>query len=390
ITVEEAKKILIANSYKLEKSEKRKVSGSSGYFLAENIFSKLDLPPFNQSNVDGYAVKLSLMNEWKVIDEIKAGDSKNIILKKDQAVRIFTGAVVPEVADCVLMQERVTIDKDKISTDGALTRGEFIRLKGSQIKKGDLAVPKDVLITPALTGFLSAIGFKKIKVYRKPRIFVIVTGNELEIPGNKLSHGKVYDSNSYILRSALEQIGLKAAKIIFVKDNKKKLLKAISECIRKADMLLISGGVSVGKYDFVNDTLEELGTEKLFYKILQRPGKPLYFGKNKKTIIFGLPGNPASVLTCFYEYVYPLLRKMQGYENLFLQERRLKLLRDVNKTFKLSNFLKAKASIDSVESLEGQASFMLRAFTEANCFIYLPLETSHVSAGEEVEVHMLP
>ena len=391
ITVEEAQKILNNNSYRLKKTINRKVSKSTGYFLAENIFSKLDLPPFNQSNVDGYALKFSDSRTWKVIAEIKAGDHKDIQLEKNEAVRIFTGAEVPQSADCVVMQEKVIVNKNEISlSDKILVRGEFIRGKGSQIKKGEPAISKDILITPAVAGFLSAMGFDMVKVYRKPEIYVIVTGSELQVPGTKLSPGKVYDSNSYILNSSLEQMGLKTKKIIFVKDNKKKLSKIISHCFKKADLILISGGISVGKYDFVNEVMEKTGTEKLFYKISQRPGKPLYFGKNGKTYIFGLPGNPASVLTCFYEYVYPFIRKMLGYEKCFLQETTMRVSTDINKTFKLSNFLKAKVLSDSVEPLEGQGSYIIKSFTDADCFIYLPLETSYVKAGEEVEVHLLP
>ncbi|MBA3706069.1 MAG: molybdopterin molybdotransferase MoeA [Bacteroidetes bacterium] len=391
ITVEEAKSILIENTFKLIKTSNRKVRNSSGYFLAEDIFSKLDLPPFNQSNVDGYALKFSDANQWTVIEEIKAGDSPDIKLKSNEAARIFTGAVVPDGADCVVMQEEVHVNKDKISLGEKIpAKGEFIRSKGSQIRRGELAIKQNTMITPAVSGFLSALGIDRIKVYRKPVVYLIITGNELQSAGTKLSPGKVYDSNSYILESALEQMNIKAKKIIVVKDKKKKLLKIISQCLPKADLILISGGVSVGKYDFVNEVLEKLGTKKLFYKISQRPGKPLYFGMNGAAYIFGLPGNPASVLTCFYEFVYPLLRKMQGYDKYFLEKKKLPVLRELHKTFRLSNFLKGRTLLNSVEPLGGQASYILKSFTDADCFIYLPLDTSHVNAGEEVEVHILP
>ncbi|MEP7146697.1 MAG: molybdopterin molybdotransferase MoeA, partial [bacterium] len=334
ITVEEAKSILIENTFRLTKTSNRKLRNSSGYFLAEDIFSKLDLPPFNQSNVDGYALKFSDANQWTVIEEIKAGDSPNIKLKNNEAVRIFTGAVVPEGADCVVMQEEVNVSKDKISLGEKIpAKGDFIRSKGAQIRRGELAITQHSMITPAVSGFLSALGIDRIKVYRKPVVYLIITGNELQSAGTKLSPGKVYDSNSYILESALEQMNIKTKKIIFVKDKKKKLLKIISQCLLKADLILISGGVSVGKYDFVNEVLEKLGTKKLFYKISQRPGKPLYFGKNGAAYIFGLPGNPASVITCFYEFVYPLLRKLQGFDKYFLEEKKLTVLRELHKTF---------------------------------------------------------
>ncbi|MDQ3020689.1 MAG: molybdopterin molybdotransferase MoeA [Bacteroidota bacterium] len=391
ITVEEAKSILIENSFKLNKTRNKKIKDSLNYFLAEDIFSPLDLPPFNQSNVDGYAVNFSGAFNWKVIDEIKAGDKAKLKLKESQAARVFTGAVVPEGADCVIMQERIEVDRNNISTNNfEFSQGEFIRLKGSQIKKRELAILKNILITPAVIGFLSTLGIEKITVYKKPVINLIITGNELQTPGKKLKSGKIYDSNSFILNSALMQMNLKPNKFFFLKDNKNKLKKTVSECFDDSDVILISGGVSVGKYDFVNEVLEELNAEKLFYKVSQRPGKPLYFGKKHGTYIFGLPGNPASVLTCFYEYVYPLLRKLQGYENYFLNQINLPLLKDLSKHFKLSNFLKAKIKANGVESLDGQPSYIIKSFAEADCFIYLPLETEFVKEGETVEVHLFP
>ncbi len=312
-------------------------------------------------------------------------------LKKGEAARVYTGAMVPENADCVIMQEKVTAKGKQISVnDFEPSHGEFIRLKGSQVKCGELALPKDTYISPAVAGFLSAMGIEKVKVYRKPKVSVIITGSELVSPGKKLKTGKVYDSNSFILESALRKMYLNADRVIFIKDNKKKLKKAVSECLLQSDVIFISGGVSVGKYDFVNEVLDELGTNKLFYKVAQRPGKPLYFGKNNDTYILGFPGNPSSVLTCFYEYAYPLLRKIQGFENYFIEQKKMILLKELTKNFSLSNFVKAKTSSNGVEPLEGQASYILKSFAEADCFIYLDQETKQVEAGEEVEVHLFP
>jgi molybdopterin molybdotransferase len=394
ITVEEAKSILIQSTFKLNKTGKRKIKDSTGFFLAEEIYSPVDLPQFNQSNVDGYAVRFSDSNQWKVIDEIKAGDDSRLKLKKGEAARIFTGAVVPEGADCIIMQENIRVRKNIISVDetkfSSLTAGTFIRSRGSQIKKGEHALSKNIYITPAATGFLSAMGMDEVKIFKKPKVSIIITGNEIESPGKKLKHGKVYDSNSFILKSALLQMNLKPDNLIFLKDDKIKLKKIISLYLNKSDVILISGGISVGKFDFVNEVLDKLGTIELFYKVLQRPGKPLYFGKKDNTFIFGLPGNPSSVLTCFYEYAYPLLKKMQGYENYFLNSTRIPVQKDLNKNFKLSNFLKAKINDGGVMPLEGQASYILKSFAEADCFIYLPVETEFVRAGEEVEVHLFP
>lgn len=393
ITVEEAKSIILNNVYQLTEVITIKTADSLGYNLAENIYAPLDLPPFNQSNVDGYAVKFSGKenNSWNVISEIKAGDNTTLELNEGEAVRIFTGAMVPENADCVIMQEKITRTKNDINCDATLLKnGEHIRIKGSQIKTGELAFKKNTLINPSVIGFISALGIAEIQVHRKPKIALIITGNELQQPATLLEQGKVYESNSSSLSAALATMGLTFEKTFFVKDEKDSLAEIVAVALKNTDLLLISGGISVGDYDFVNDVLKENNTTTLFYKIAQKPGKPLFFGKNKNTFIFGLPGNPASALTCFYEYVYPCIRKLQGRNDLFLTTIKLSTEQDIPKKKGLANFLKAKVSVTGVLPLEGQESFKIRSFADANAFIYLPYEKENIKAGDVVEVHLLP
>ncbi len=393
ITVEEAKAILLKNSIELTETHNVKAADALGYRLAEDIYAPLDLPPFNQSNVDGYAVRFSSNenNTWNVIAEIKAGDKPSIKLKEGEAVRIFTGAMVPESSDCVIMQEKVIRNINVIQcTETILKKGEHIRNAGSQIKKGQLALSKGIVVNPAVIGFSSALGLSGIKIFKKPNIALIITGNELQSVGNTLEFGKVYESNSSIIQSALGGMGLTIDKLFFAKDDKKILADTVSQALQGADLLLISGGISVGDYDFVNEVLNENNTKTLFYKIAQKPGKPLFFGKNKSVFIFGLPGNPASVLTCFYEYVYPLLRKMLGRENIFLRSVQVPILTDFEKKKGLAHFLKARIESNGVQPLEGQESFKLRSFADANAFLYLPMEKENIKKGDLVEVHLLP
>jgi molybdopterin molybdotransferase len=394
ITVEEAKEILIKNIFPISKKTKTKIADALGCSLAEDIYASINLPPFDQSNVDGYAVRFSASskNIWKVVDEIKAGDNPSLQLKVGEAVRIFTGAFVPKGSDLVIMQEKIIRNGNTISYTEILPlkKGEHIRIEGAQIKKGDLALNKGILLNPAAISFLNALGLTEVTVFNKPKIALIITGNELQAVGSDLETGKIYESNSSALQCALISMGLNVDKLIFVKDDKNSLEKAVADGLSDADMLLISGGISVGDYDFVKEVLKENCTETLFYKIAQKPGKPLFFGKNKNTFIFGLPGNPASALTCFYEYVYLALRKMQGRENIFLNKLQLPILKNVSKKKGLANFLKAKIKGESVEPLEGQESFIMKSFGEANAFIYLPMEKENIEAGERVEVHLLP
>ncbi len=391
ITVEEAKKIVIENVFALAEAISIETSSALGFMLAEDIFAPLDLPPFNQSNVDGYAISDLESNSWNVIAEIKAGDNASIELHKGEAVRIFTGAMVPDNAACVMMQEKIQRTENSISyNDTVLMNGEHIRKKGAQIKMGELAIKKDTLINPSIIGFIASLGLKNILVYRKPKIKLIVTGNELQQTGTTLELGKVYDSNSTSLSAAIATMGLAIEEIIFVKDEKQLLAGAVNTALKNTDVLLISGGISVGDYDFVNEVLMENNTTTLFYKIAQKPGKPLYFGKNNNTFVFGLPGNPASALTCFYEFVYPSLKKMQGREDVFLTSLKLAVENTISKKKGLAHFLKAYVKSSGVLPLDGQESFKMRAFTDANAFIYLPLEIETINKGDMVEVHLLP
>jgi|SRR6201993_467503 len=391
ISVEEAKGIITEHVFALAKKITVPLADGLGCMLAEDVFAPLDLPPFNQSNVDGYVVRGLENKTWKVVGEVKAGDNCTFELKEGEAVRIFTGAMVPAGSDCVIMQERITRAGDKIQfAEIELKQGEHIRKAGAQIKKGALALPQGTVVNPAILGFLSGLGLAEVVVYAKPKITLIVTGNELQTVGSDLELGKVYESNSFAMQGALQMMGLKVDALHFIKDEKEKLNACVAKAILDTDLLLISGGISVGDYDFVKEVLDENKTETLFYKVAQKPGKPLYFGKNKNCFVFGLPGNPASALTCFYEYVYTTLRIIQGKESIFLNSLQLPALKNITKKKGLAHFLKAEISSNGVMPLEGQESFIMKSMAGAGAFIYLPADKENVAEGELVEVHVLP
>jgi molybdopterin molybdotransferase len=393
ITVEKAKQIVLKEVKKLKDVVLIPTVDSLGYSLAEDLFAPLDLPPFPQSNVDGFAVGGWGYQEtgWQVIAEVKAGDPKRISLGNGEAVRIFTGAMVPENCTGVIMQEKALQNKEGILfIQDSCQAGEHVRPRAAQIRKGELAVKRNTLISPSVIGFISSLGVDRIPVYRKPSIALIVTGDELQKAGEVLSKGKVYETNSSSLSAAVETMGLAIRKVFWVEDTKTSLTMAFRSAVEDCDVLLISGGISVGDYDFVQEVLAENQTEQLFYTVAQKPGKPLYFGRHECVYVFGLPGNPASAITCFYEYVFPCLRKLQGRKEVFLREQKMPMKQGFSKKKGLAHFLKARASSSGVLALEGQESFKIRSFTESNGFIYLPLEKENVLQGELVEVHLFP
>lgn len=393
ISVEEAKRLLFGN---IEKSKPVEVSISeaSGCVLVEDIFSPIDLPSFNQSAMDGYAVSSDPKNNnrFEVIGEIKAGDAPSFHLHSGQAVRIFTGAAVPDSVDAIVIQEKAERVNGSIHLSDGFKKGDCIRFQGSQIKKGELALKKNCFLNPAAIGFLASLGIPKVKIYAKPNVSIIVTGNEIVKPGNNLASGEIYESNSFALDAALKQLHIVSKNVLSASDDQDDLKNKIGKCLIDSDIIILTGGISVGEYDLVHDALMKFNVETIFYKVAQKPGKPFYAGKLNAKIIFALPGNPAAVLVCFYEYVYPAIRTMQGFENTMLPSVKLKLLKEISKKEDRALFIRGKKLNDGVMPLEKQDSSALggHSFAEADALIYIPNETKQINQGEEVEVHLLP
>lgn len=392
ISVEKAKALIVKNTGVLPVS-KQLVAEVQGCVLAENIKAPLHLPPFDQSAMDGYAlIRSDVMNQKKIkiVGEVAAGKFFKRKIKSGEAVRIFTGAPVPAGADAVIMQEKVTFQNGYIIAGEVPLKSENIRKAGSQIKQGKVALQKGAVLTPGSIGYLTAMGIASVNIFTRPRISVIVTGSELKKPGTKLKSGQIYESNSYALAAALKSIGIPKAKIISIPDDELKTEQALQRALTHSDMILLTGGISVGDYDFVGKALQKLRVKNIFYKIKQKPGKPLFFGKYNKTLIFGLPGNPAAVLSCFYEYVYPAIRLMQGHKQPFLRSVFLPLLTSYTKKTGLSFFLKGKISEQGVTPLHGQESYIVSSFSQADSLIYLTEQTGYIKKGTTVEVHLLP
>ena len=385
IQVAEALKIIAENSSKMSIT-KIKVSKSLGFVLAEAVYSPINMPPFRQSAMDGYAFIHGESSKFKVVKTSQAGDFSEDPIEKNEAVRIFTGAFVPDEMDTVVMQEHTKLTDDWLQIDKMPLAKANVREKGEQVKKGELVFEANTVITPAAIGYLTCLGITKIKVYEKPKVAILVTGNELVTAGKKLPKGKIYESNSVMLEAALKTIGIKKTTIFKVKDSLKKTRIIIDSCLTNYDVLLISGGISVGDYDYVREALLKNGVTELFYKINQKPGKPLFFGTKENKIVFALPGNPASSLTCFYVYAFPALKKLMGFEAIHLPEMKKKISTDFKNTTGKTLFLKALYGDEKVTVLESQSSAMLNTFSVANGLIVIPHDIAHVKTNQEVVV----
>lgn len=358
--------------------------------LAQTVYAPIALPPFKQSAMDGYAIHRHDQHTYQLVGEIKAGDPFDLILKPGEACRIFTGAGVPETANAVVIQEQVYREQGQIRLQKTPELGQNIRTIGEQLNPGTLVFEQGAFLNPPALGLLQSLGLSNVEVYSKPRISVLITGNELEPPGKPLGPGKIYESNSLVLQMVLRQMGITTIQMNRIKDNAYATRKALEKALAQSDLVLVSGGISVGDFDFVGQALHEIGVEEIFYKVKQKPGKPLFFGKFQQTYLFALPGNPASTLNCFYVYVYPLLEALMGKTKRGL----LRIQQPIAKEFENNSgralFLKASIKNNVVSLLTGQASSMIKAFAAANALVYIPSEKKTVTQNEWVETLLLP
>ncbi|NMN37402.1 gephyrin-like molybdotransferase Glp [Pedobacter sp. SG918] len=390
ISVKEAKH-LISQHIKALNPISIDLAKASGLILAADVYAKYDIPAFSQSAMDGYALKFEdREQELSVVGEMAAGTATNITIQKGETSRIFTGAPLPKGADTVVMQEKITRIDGKITLqDLNLKPGLNVRDKGSEIKASALAMEKGDFLSPAAIGFLAGIGINEVSVYPMPKISIIVTGKELQQPGKPLEFGQVYESNSYSLSAALKLEGIEQVAVYEADDDLGILKNVLLNAMANSDVVLLTGGVSVGDYDFVIEAASHCGIKQIFHKVKQKPGKPLYFGTKDQKLIFGLPGNPSSVLSCYYNYVLPSIKSL-SHQNNSVIEVQAELTHPYSKPAGLTHFLKGKYENGLVTPLSAQESYRLSSFAQANCLICLDEIQEHFNKSDTITVMILP
>ncbi len=370
-----------------------------GRVLAADINAPFDTPPFDNSAMDGYAVRAADTQDanaathtsLKVTHTVAAGDAPDWTLQAGETARIFTGAMVPKGADAVIPQENVERTEDQIRVNAPVAAGKHIRNQGEELRKDTTVFQRGDALTSAGIGLLASLGQKQVEIFSPPRVGIIVTGSEIVTELTDYQPGKIFDSNSFALVAALQEMQLSPAMVMQCSDDKEALLATIETGFAESDFLIITGGVSVGDYDFVKEIAQGHGVEEIFWKVKQKPGKPIYFGKRNDTqYLIGLPGNPASALVCFYEYARIALLHAMGHQAPALPSLRCPLKADFKKKGDRAHFLRARFDGESVEILEQQGSHTMVSFAQANCLVILPEETNQVEAGESVTVHLLP
>lgn len=370
-----------------------------GHVLCETVRATMDLPRFDNSAMDGYAVRADDTRgatagdprRLVIVKPVFAGDRTGRTLNADRACGIMTGAALPRGADAVIPIERAQVDGTTLVVDGPVERFRHVRRRGEETTAGAVVIAGGI-VHPGTIACLATLGKDRVRVVRRPRVAVIATGDETVTPGRRLASGQIYDSNSPMIAAALRQMGIEPCRIRRVGDHYAALASAVRAALAESDVLIVTGGVSVGKRDFLRRVLAAHGVREVFWRVAQKPGKPLYFGAKGTRVVFGLPGNPASAFTCFYVYVYAALRRMAGYRDGSLPTGSFALAGPATPDPSKWRFLRAHLEGDSgrVDPLAAQGSHMITSLADANALIVLPPDGDRDGREDAVEAYRLP
>jgi len=396
LRVDKAREAILACLSPVQETEKVSVRDALNRILAEDIVPSINVPAHDNSAMDGYAVRFSDLGERDTsLEEIGtalAGRPFHGKVGPRQCVRIMTGAVMPEGSDTVVIQEVVKKQGDRITVPPGQKKAQNVRYAGEDLKVGNPVLKSGKLLNPADIGLIASLGVGEVKVKRRLRVAFFATGDELASIGAPLKEGEVYDSNRYTLHGMLARLGVEIIDMGVVRDEPAKLESAFKKAAASADVIITTGGVSVGEADFVKQLMARLG-EVLFWKIAMRPGRPMAFGKIQNAFLFGLPGNPVAVMVTFYQFVRDALLHLSGRSDDFalplLKAIASENLRKVpGRTEYQRGILFREGAEWKVRITGQQGSGVLRSMSEANCFIVLEHERGAVRAGEPVSVQL--
>jgi molybdopterin molybdotransferase len=381
----------------INKTETVPVREALGRVLANDIQSNINVPSGRNSAMDGYAIKgtdlpKTGITNLNLIGTCLAGKPFQDKVDAGECVRIMTGAIMPDGTDTVVIQEQAVVSGDTINIGNDTKLGSNVRQAGEDLAIGDLVLEKGMRLTPADIGLLASLGNSEVSVFKTIKVAFFSTGDELRSVGEELEDGAIYDSNRYTLYGMLSRLGVEIIDMGVVKDDKELLERAFTEAAEEADVLVTSGGVSVGDADYIKEILEKKGKVD-FWKVAMKPGRPLTFGNLDSTYFFGLPGNPVSVMVTFYQFVQPALKKLMG-ENVYSPIMiKVPCVSKLKKRPGRVEYQRGVIGQDEtgkmvVRKTGKQGSGILRSMADANCFIVLPIESEGISPDELVEVQL--
>ncbi|NHB91497.1 molybdopterin molybdotransferase MoeA [Photorhabdus cinerea] len=396
ISLEQALEKLLAQTTPLTDTETVSLSQSAGRITATDIISPINVPPFANSAMDGYAVRYTDLNGNKPLPlagKALAGTPFQGEWPATTCIRIMTGAPIPTGADTVIMQEHTEIAADGIIFTQPAKPGQNIRLAGEDMTKGAVVLPAGSKLSTVQLPLIASLGIAKVEVVRKLKVAIFSTGDELQAIGQPLKEGQIYDTNRFAIRLMLEKLDCDIIDLGVIADTPEALRNTFEIADQGADLVTSSGGVSVGEADYTKQILDELG-EISFWKLAIKPGKPFAFGKLKNSWFCGLPGNPVSAVLTFYQLVQPLIARLSGFTAWHPPMRiRAKVTTPLKKTPGRTDFQRGIASVNEQGELEvrttgHQGSHIFSSFSLGNCFIVLERERGRVEAGENVEIEL--
>ncbi len=393
ISVDEARKIVLSKVKELN-SEKIKIEDAFGRVLYRDIVATRDMPPFDRAAMDGYAVRArdtfgaSQTNPiyLKVIGEVNIGNVSDIKVGEKEAVKIMTGTPLPKGADAVVMFEHVNEIGDEIEVLKPVTPGKNVSLRGEDFKKGDVVLRKGRILKPHDIAVLASLGYREVEVYRKPKVGIISTGDELLDPGDELKEGKIYDVNGFSLTALSKMYGALAERVGIVRDDYDEIKKAIEDAVRKYDITVISGATSVGKKDYIPVIAKELG-EILFHGVAMRPGEPTGCALINGKLLFMLPGYPVASIVAFENFVKPAIQKMQGYYCDDYPRVKLRLKRKIASSLGRRDFVRVKITQNcEIEPIRVSGSGIITSLVRADGIVVVPENREGFEEGDFVEV----
>lgn len=393
ISLNEALEILNENVDNLDIEEVDLINGLNRV-VSENIYAQINNPPFNKSAMDGYAFicnnKELINKKLKIIDRVYAGGICNNIVSEETAIKIMTGAPIPKGANAVIKQEDVVIEEDYIILRKNINENENICIKGEDISQGSLLLKSNKKLNYADIGILASSGINKIKVYKKPKLAFISTGDEVIDIGFELKEGKIYNSNKYSILSRLGELGYDVKYISHINDDFKEIGNCIEELSKKVDLIITTGGVSVGEKDLLKEAIDVTSGEKLFWKINIKPGSAVLCSKINKSIILSLSGNPTAALTTFELLVKPTLEKLSGYKEIKINREKAILLQDIQKKSHQRRFIRGYVEIDNYRQYvhitqTKSGNGILSSAINSNCIIEIEVNNEK-SKGDLVDI----
>ena len=396
LSVTHAQKLILDSITRLE-TETVRLEQSVGRVLAQEIRANRDLPPYDVSAMDGFALRSADVAggpaELTVIEDIKAGDLPTQTVVAGQCARIMTGAPVPPGADAVIrVEDTQEVSANRVQINKPVKPKNDVRPQGENMRDGDVVLTVGTEITPGVIGVLATVKAAQFAVFRRPRVAILSTGNELEGMDEPVDPNKIPDSNSHALMAQVQALGIEPVLLGIARDDPAELEQYLRRGL-EYDVLLVSGGTSVGVHDYVRPTIEKLGVQMKFWRVAMKPGHPLAFGMTDKTAVFGLPGNPVSSMVCVEEFVAPALRCMMGNMRLYRRTLSARLANPIKHQPGRTEFVRVQLARDeagySASATGTQSSGVLLSMARADGLMIVPAASTGLAAGAQVTVQLL-